>query len=434
MKSLVIALLFLLALSSSLSAQETTASPTAAPAPSSAPGTDPATATLAWLDTVPADKRAKSDAYFEGGYWLILWNFLLSAAISIFLLSTRLSARMRDFAERLTRFKALQVTIYSIAYLLITSLLSFPLVVYQRFFREHQYGLATQDFGAWFVEQMKGLGLGVVGIPLLLIALYAVFRRAPKTWWLWGTAVVVLFQVLAILIAPLYIEPIFNKYKPLADGPVKESILTMARANQIPVNQVFEVDASRQTNRISANVAGFLGTTRIALNDNLLKQCALPEIRAVMAHEMGHYVLNHITKLLTNFGLLILIIFALTKVFFAAALRRWGAAWQVRGLADPAGLPLLVLSVAAIEFVFTPLENTIVRVHEVEADSFGLNAAREPDGFAQVALKLGTSRKLDPGPLEEFIFFDHPSGRARIRMAMDWKAAHLPCGSAETNP
>jgi STE24 endopeptidase len=278
---------------------------------------------------------------------------------------------------------------------------------------------------------MKELGLGVVGLPLLLIALYAVFRRAPKTWWLWGTAVVVLFQVLAILIAPLYIEPIFNKYKTLADGPVKESILTMARANQIPVNQVFEVDASRQTNRISANVAGFLGTTRIALNDNLLKQCTLPEIRAVMAHEMGHYVLNHITKLLTNFGLLILIIFALTKVFFAAALRRWGAAWQVRGLADPAGLPLLVLSVAAIEFVFTPLENTIVRVAEVEADSFGLNAAREPDGFAKVALKLGTYRKLDPTPIEEFIFFDHPSGRARIRMAMDWKAANLPAGGVD---
>lgn len=414
-----------------VNAQETSPAPSVAPAPSIAPNADAATATRAWLDTVPPDKRAKSDAYFEGGYWLILWSFLLTAAISIFLLSSRLSARMRDFAERLTRFKALQVAIYAVAYLLITSLLSFPLLVYQSFFREHQYGLATQDFGAWFVEQMKELGVGVVGIPLLLIALYAVFRRAPKTWWLWGTAVVVLFQVVAILIAPLYIEPIFNEYKPLADGPVKESILTMARANQIPVKQVFEVDASRQTNRISANVAGFMGTTRIALNDNLLKQCTLPEIRAVMAHEMGHYVLNHITKLLTNFGLLILIIFALTKVLFAGALRRWGAAWQIRDLADPAGLPLLALSVAAIGFILTPIENSIVRVAEVEADSFGLNAAREPDGFAKIALKLGTYRKLDPSPIEEFIFFDHPSGRARIRMAMDWKAAHLPAGGTE---
>ena len=378
----------------------------------------------------PADKRAKSDAYFEGGYWLILWNFLLTAGISILLLSTRLSARMRDFAERRTRFKAMQVTIYAVAYLLVTSVLSFPLLVYQRFFREHQYGMATQDFGAWFAEQMKGLGIGVVGISILLIALYAVFRRAPKTWWLWGTGVVVLFQILAILIAPLYIEPIFNNYKPLPDGPINDSILTMARANQIPVKQVFEVDASRQTNRISANVAGFLGTTRIALNDNLLKQCTLPEIRAVMAHEMGHYILNHITKLITNFGLLVLLIFALTKFLFAAALRRWGAAWQVRDLADPAGLPILALSVAVISFLLTPLDNTIVRVSEVEADAFGLNTAREPDGFAQVALKLGAYRKLDPTPLEEFIFFDHPSGRARIRMSMDWKMAHLPAGGA----
>jgi STE24 endopeptidase len=415
-------------------AQEPSPAPTVAPVPSIAPGADPAAATRAWLDTVPPDKRAKSDAYFEGGYWLILWNFLVSAAISIFLLASRISARMRDFAERRTRFKALQVAIYAVAYFFVTSVLAFPLLVYQRFFREHQYGLATQDFGEWFVEQVKEFGLGLVGIPLLLMALYAVFRRAPRTWWLWGTAVVVSFQILGVLIAPLYIEPIFNKYKPLADGPVRESILTLARANQIPVKQVLEVDASRQTNRISANVAGFLGTTRIALNDNLLKRCTLPEIRAVMAHEMGHYVLNHMAKLLLNFGLLILIIFALTKVFFAAALRRWGGAWQVRDLADPAGLPLLALSVATIAFVFTPLNNTIVRVAEVEADSYGVNSAREADGFAQVALKLGEYRKLDPGPLEEFIFFDHPSGRARIRMAMDWKAANLPCGEAGANP
>ena len=428
--SCLVLLSFFLVVCSDVHAQEASSS-ISAPAPSIAPDADPAAATRAWLDSVPADKRAKSDAYFEGGYWLILWNFLLAAAISIFLLASRLSARLRDFAERRTRFKALQVAIYAVAYFFVTSVLAFPLLVYQHFFREHQHGLATQDFGEWFVEQVKEFGLGVVGIPLLLMALYAVFRRAPRTWWLWGTAVVVSFQILGVLIAPLYIEPIFNKYKPLADGPVRESILTLARANQIPVQQVLEVDASRQTNRISANVAGFLGTTRIALNDNLLKRCTLPEIRAVMAHEMGHYVLNHMAKLLLNFGLLILIILALTKVFFAAALRRWGAAWQVRDLADPAGLPLLALSVATIAFVFTPLNNTIVRVAEVEADSYGLNSAREADGFAQVALKLGEYRKLDPGPLEEFIFFDHPSGRARIRMAMDWKAANLPCGPAE---
>jgi len=418
--------------SPNVNAQDASAAPSVAPVPSIAPEADSATATRAWLDTVPADKRAKSDAYFEGGYWLILWNFLLAAAISIFLLGSRLSARLRDFTERMTRFKTLQVAIYAVAYLLVTSLLAFPLIVYQHFFREHQYGLATQGFGAWFIERLIELGVELIAFTLLLTALYAVFRRAPRTWWLWGTAVVVSFLTILIMIGPLYIDPLFNKYKPLTDPRITESILTMARANQIPVTQVFEVDASRQTNRISANVAGFLGTTRIALNDNLLKQCTLPEIRYVMAHEMGHYVLNHMAKILINFTILALVSFALAKVLFEAALRRWGDRWNVRGIADPAGVPLLALIIVVISFVLTPINNTLIRVAEVEADAFGLNTSREPDGFAKVALKLGTYRKLDPSPIEEFIFFDHPSGRARIRMAMDWKAARLPAAGDES--
>ena len=102
--------------------------------------------------------------------------------------------------------------------------------------------------------------------------------------------------------------------------------------------------------------------------------------------------------------------------------------WGVRGIADPAGLPLLALIFSTLLFLATPLLNTVVRVTEREADAFGINTAREPDGMAKVALKLGAYRKLNPTPLEEFIFYDHPSGRARIRMAMDWKAANLPAG------
>ena len=417
----------LLFLSATSDAQEPSPAPTAAAVlPSIAPDADPATATRAWLDTVPADTKAKSDAYFEGRYWLILWNFLLIAAISLLLLSTRISARMRDFAERTTRFKAMQVALYVTPYVLLMGALSFPLMVYEHFIREHAYGLATQTFGPWFKEQLIALAINIIAFTILLIALYAVFRRAPQTWWLWGPIIVAAFLTLGILISPVYIEPLFNKYKPLTDATISEPILAMARANQIPVQQVFEVDASRQTNRVSANVAGFLGTTRIALNDNLLKQCTLPEIRYVMAHEMGHYVLNHITRLIVSFALTALVAFAFAKWAFETAVRRWGDRWQVRGIADLAGVPLLALIFTAIGFVMTPMNNTITRVAEVEADAFGINTSRESTGMAQVALKLGKYRKLDPTPLEEFVFFDHPSGRARIRMAMDWKAANLP--------
>ncbi|MFN2477489.1 MAG: M48 family metallopeptidase [Chthoniobacterales bacterium] len=409
-------------------------SPAASPPPLVVPAAaghvaDPAAATRAWLDTVPAEKKARSDSYFEGGYWLILWNFLLSAAVALLLLNARISARIRDFAERTTRFKAMQAALYGIAYLLLTSLLEFPLSIYQHYFREHAYGLSTQTLGAWLGEQLKGLAIGLVVFTIALIVLYAVFRRAPRTWWIWSAALAVVFLMIGALLGPVFIEPVFNKYKPLADPAISEPILVMARANGIPVKQVFEVDASRQSNRVSANVAGFLGTTRIALNDNLLKQCTLPEIRYVMSHEMGHYVLNHITKFLSSFALMMLVSFALARVVFDACLRRWGSRWGVRGIADPAGLPLLALVIAAISFLLTPVRNTVTRVAEVEADAFGINTSREPDGMAAVALKLGTYRKLDPSPAEEFIFFDHPSGRARIRMAMDWKAANLPAGT-----
>jgi STE24 endopeptidase len=380
---------------------------------------------------VPADKRARSDAYFEGGYWLILWNFLLSAAISIFLLASRISARLRDFAERRTRFKALQIVLYAIPFLLLIYILGFPLHVYEHFFREHAYGMATQNFGQWFGEQMKFIVVNLIVTSLLLIGLYAVFRRAPRTWWVWGTMVAIIFTILGIMLSPVYIEPLFNTYKPLNDPAISEPILAMARANEIPVTQVFEVDASRQTRRVSANVAGFMGTTRIALNDNLLKRCSLPEIREVMAHEMGHYILNHSFKLVTYFSFFFLLGFLALRTFFQGAVNRWGERWGVRGIADPAGLPLLSLIFSTVFFLLTPVINTTVRVHEREADAFSVNTAREPDAFAMVALKLGEYRKLDPSPLEEMIFFDHPSGRARIRMAMDWKAAHLPAGTTE---
>jgi STE24 endopeptidase len=420
-----------IALSNGAHAQQAVTPPPAARIATENPSAfDPVTATRAWLDTVPSDQRAKSNAYFEGGYWLILWNFLLAIAISIFLLASRISARMRDFAERVIRFKPLQVTFYSIPYLLLVYLLSFPLNLYENFYREHQYGFATQSFIPWFREQLIGLGLALIIGTILLIVLYTVFRRAPRTWWIWGTIVAVLFLCAVTFISPVYIEPLFNTYKPLTDPQIRDPILAMARANEIPVKQVFEVDASRQTTRVSANVAGFLGTTRIALNDNLLKQCTLPEIREVMAHEMGHYVLNHGAKLLTYLGIFILIGFTLTRNLFDAAVRRWGVKWGVRSIADPAGLPLLVLILSTFVFVLTPFLNTVVRVTEREADAFGINTSREPDGMAKMALKLGAYRKLDPTPLEEFVFFDHPSGRARIRMAMDWKAANLSAGES----
>ena len=398
------------------------------PAEAAGPNIDPAAATRAYLATVPPAAHARSDAYFEGGEWLILWDFLLNSAIAMLLLNAGWSAAWRDRAARLSGRPNVQVAIYAVIYTLVGFVLYFPLTFYRDFIREHQYGMANQTFGPWFGQQMEGLAVNLILFTFLLMALYVVFRRAPRTWWLWGSAVVIFFLVVGIALSPTLIEPIFNKYVPLADPAVRDPILAMARANQIPVTNVYVVDASKQTKRISANVAGILGTARIALNDNLTRRCSLPEIRAVMAHEMGHYVLNHVYKIVLESACVCLLAFALAKVAFEALVRRFGARWGVAGIADPAGLPLLLLILTVFFFVYTPIGNSLTREYEAEADSFGINTAREPDGFAQASLKLGEYRKLDPGPVEEFIFFDHPSGRARIMKAMQWKSAHLPAG------
>jgi Zn-dependent protease with chaperone function len=386
---------------------------------------DAAAATLAYLATVPAGDKARSDAYFEGGYWLLLWNFLVTSAIYLLLLAGRWSARMRSLAQRLTRVRILRAMAYWTQLTLVTSVLSLPLTLYQGYFREHHYGLATQTLGAWTEDQLKGLALTIVLGGLFVAVLYRVLRTAPHTWWLWGSAVTLAFLVVGALVAPVYVAPLFNKYTKLDDPVVRDPILSMARANGIPASDVYVVDASRQSTRVSANVSGFLGTERITLNDNLLNRATLPEIEAVMGHEMGHYVLNHVYKSLLFLGVLTVLVFALLKEAAAWALGRWGGRWDVKGVDDLAGLPLLALATGVIFFVLTPVTNSFTRVQEYEADIFGLNAARQPDGMALVSLKLGEYRKLDPGMLEELVFFDHPSGRTRIFAAMRWKAEHL---------
>ncbi|MFY9823245.1 MAG: M48 family metalloprotease [Thermoanaerobaculia bacterium] len=391
---------------------------------------DAEAATEAYLAQIPAAAKARSDAYFEGGYWLILWDFLFGIAIALLLLQLRWSAAMRNLAERLSRFKPVQTFLYWVQYLIVTTLLGFPLAVYEGYFREHQYGLATQTFGPWMGDQLKGLGVGLVLGGILAVPLFGVVRKFPRTWHLWGAGVTFLFVVFVSLIAPVYIVPVFNDVKRLEDPKVTTPILRLARANGIPVHDVFEIDASRQTNRMSANVSGFGNTMRITLNDNLLHRGSPEEIQSVMGHEMGHYVLNHVYKGLLFFLVVIAAGFGFLRGSLDGALKRWGERWQIRGIGDPAVLPLVVLLVSLFGFVLTPILNTYVRSGEQEADMYGLNASRQPDGFAQAAIHLGEYRKMSPGPIEEWIFFDHPSGRHRINNAMRWKAENLSLYSA----
>jgi len=389
------------------------------------PQFDADAATEAYLALMPPAAVARSNAYFEGGYWLILWDFLYASGISLLLLNLRWSARMRDLAVRITRFQWLQPLLYGLQYIVVAAVLGFPLEYYENYVREHKYGMATQTLGPWMGDEFKSLLVSLVMGSIVMVVLFAIVRKLPKTWWIWGAVATMVLLTIMVAIGPVFIQPIFNTPKKLNDPTITAPILRMAHANGIPTNDVWEIDASRQTTRMSANVSGFGNTMRITLNDNLLKRGSPEEIQAVMGHEMGHYVMNHIPKSLMFFLILTVLSFAYLFWGIKWALSRWGERWQISSASDPAVLPLVMLLGGILFFVLTPINNTFTRVQEKEADMFGLNAARQPDGFAQAAIHLGEYRKMRPGTIEEFVFFDHPSGYNRIHYAMVWKSQNL---------
>jgi STE24 endopeptidase len=284
--------------------------------------------------------------------------------------------------------------------------------------------MSTQNFGQWFGDWAKSFAIGTPLSALAIMAIMAGVRRSPTRWWIYAGGFTLVVMAFLLTLAPVLIEPLFNKYTPMADSPLRTQILKLAQGNGVPVTNVLVVDASRQTTRVSANVAGFGPTARVALNDNLLNTHDDAGTLSVMGHETGHYVLGHSISLIVGFGVIIVIGFATVQAVVPGLIAR-NPGWGVAGVTDPAAVAVAVLVLTIFFLVLTPVTNSLTRFHEAQADIFGVNASRAPDGFARSALRLGQYRKLEPTPFEEAVFFDHPSGRTRIHMAMVWKAAHL---------
>lgn len=396
-----------------------------ASAQNAAPAFDVEQASRAYIDSLQGADLEKSNDYFEGGYWLIFWGALIGVLVDLLILQSRFSARFRDWAERVTGRTWLQPGLYALPYIFAGFLLTLPWTIYRSFFREQQYGLMSQDFGGWFGEQMIGLVISLIVFPLLIMAIFAVIRRAPKTWWIWGTGVIAAFLFVGLLLGPVFIAPLFNDYREMAEGPMRDRIVAMAAEYDIPADHIYVFDQSRQHKRISANVSGIGPTIRISLNDNLLERTGPDEVAAVMGHELGHYVLGHTWRTVVILALIVAFGLFIVARLAPRLIERHGTRWGIRNIADPAAIPLLSLILTAYFFAATPAINSLIRINESEADRFGLATAREPDGFAKVAMRLSEYRKIEPGPVEEMLFFDHPSGATRVRMAMQWKAGNV---------
>ena len=291
-------------------------------------------ATRAYLATLQGAARARSDSYFEGGYWLPLWSSLIAILAYGAMLRFGWSARWSAWASRITNGTARRAALYSLPFTLVGAALTLPWTIYTSFFRERQYGLMNQTFPAWFGDYAIQLAFALVTTAIFFMVVFAVIRRAPRSWWAWATAATIALLALLIMVTPVFLAPLLNKYQPLAAGPLRDQILTMAHAQKIPADNVYVFDASKQSNRISANVSGLGPTIRISLNDNLLNRSTPAGIKSVMGHEIGHYVLNHIAQLLAWLSVLLLVAFLLLWWVTPRLLARFGQRWGVTDVAD----------------------------------------------------------------------------------------------------
>jgi STE24 endopeptidase len=388
-------------------------------------GFDPAAAVAAYLATLSPAAHARATAYTQGDHWLLLWGWVVSVAVAVLIVGTDVLPRLADRLQRTRKRPVLVSLVLGLVYSLLTWLLALPWAVYADWWREKTYGLTSQSWLGWFGQGAAEAAIGAATTAVFLVGLYWIMRRAPRSWWIWAAGLFTAGSAIMLLASPVLIEPLFNRFTPAPAGAARDAVVELAKAAGVPPNRIFIYDGSRQSNRYTANVSGLMGSARVAMSDVMAKKGAdLGEVRAVVAHEMGHYAHHHALWLTLGFGGLSLIGFGFAGLVYPLVARLIGA-WNVQGIADPAGLPALGVIAATLTLLATPLINTATRRAEAAADRFSLVHAEEPDGLARALVKTIEYRAASPSPVEEALFYDHPSVARRIRAAMDWKAAHL---------
>jgi len=386
---------------------------------------DPAAATAAYLAALTPEQHLKAQHYTQGGHWLLLWGAIVSVLVAWLILRSGVLTRLRARIEATRPRPVLAVAAVAVVASIAEFILGLPWASYAHWWREAQYGLTSQPYGGWLGEQTLMLAIGVVINLIAFELIYLLIRRAPKTWWLWGGAVVSVFFVFMLVLQPVLIEPLFNDYKPAPPGPVRDAIVQMAKANGVPSDKILIYNGSKQSNRYTANVAGLFGSARIAMSDTMFKKDAdLAEVKGVVGHEMGHYVEGHAFMMAGSFGLLAFIAFFLVDRLYPHVLRLAGGK-GIGPISDPAGYPVVSMIMSVLFLLGTPIQASITRIGESQADTFSLVHVGEPDGLAKALVKTIEYRAATPGRLEEILFYDHPSVGSRVRKAMDWKASHL---------
>lgn len=380
---------------------------------------DPATATAAYIDGLGPAALAKAAAYTTGSEWLLLWNVVVAAVVTFAFVRFRILDRLSAKLER--RGWVLRTFLVCAAFLLLSALLTLPWDLYTGFFRETAYGRTSQPLGDYLGQSAISLVIGTLFGALFFLGIYALIRRAGRGWWIWsgGLAAGAIFGIL--LLSPIVIEPLFNDYKPLPAGAVRDALEVQAKEAGIEPDRIFVFDGSRQSNNFTANVSGLGHSARIAISDVALKGASLDEVQAVTGHEIGHYVLGQVWWLVAVFSLLAVLLFFLADRLFPRFARAFGSDATI---AEARGFPVLMFIVSLFGLLAQPVQNWVVRKGEAEADLYSVQTVNLPDAMASALVKTAEYRNPRPNAVEEFLFYSHPSVERRVRAAMEWKAAH----------
>lgn len=315
-----------------------------------------------------------------------------------------------DLAPRLLRLVA-----FFLVCVLLHYVVSFGLSFYRGYVVEHRFGLSNQTLARWFSQYFKAMALMIVANAVMFVGLYVILWLTGDWWWLVAAAAAFCVSVLLGMIAPVLIIPLFVKYEPLNDDALQQKLAQLAEGTGLTIEGTYRLKMSADTKKANAMLAGLGRTRRVLLGDTLLESFSHDEIRVVMAHEIGHHVFRHITKML-----LLSIPYSLLTFW----LFNWILRWWIGPSYDPSQMPVYAVAMFMLAaFIFGtltgPLQAAMMRHFERQCDWYALERTHSPDAFRTAFTKLAKLNKADPDPhwLEVLLFDDHPPIAERLAMA-----------------
>ncbi len=363
-------------------------------------------------------KQAKVYARIKRRIWLI--DLVFSLVVAAFWLVTGWSTGLRTWLGGFIANEWLLVAAFIAIFGGTYFLLNLPLTYYADFVLPHRFELSTQSFKDWLLDQVKNLAISAVLGLFLIEMVYLALRVTGDSWWLWLTGGMLLFTVLLTNLSPVLIMPIFNKFTPLSEehAELAERLLLLAEKANTKVKGVFKMDMSRRSKQANAFLTGIGNTRRIVLGDTLIDEFSADEIEIVLAHELGHHVHKDMAWLIGFGTLLTALGFYLISLAMNWAINAFG----LTGVADPAGLPALMILLTLYQLIIMPIDNAFSRWREGMADDYALESTKKPRAFASAFIRLANQNlgDVDPEPWVVFLLYNHPPLNARIKKAENW--------------